>query len=139
MHILIGPVAVTASESSTEEGILDEDNSAFELNLEDTRHQLVPESIVFAFAMHNGIVILVRISKEDFKIFMYDPDEDLLYESTELPIFVVFVPLEGKQLHISSLVALLIVINHDCFCTGVKSSHVEFGYKANLKKILCEH
>ena len=132
-------MAVAATKSSIEEEISGESNSVFECKpgkLEESRHQLIPQSIIFAFAMRLGIVPLVGISKEDVKIYMYAPDEDILYESTELPLFVTPMPLEGRQLHISSIVALWIIINHECFCTGVKSSHIEFGYKANLKKFL---
>ena len=84
--------------------------------------------------MRGGVVPLIGISKTYLSIYMYDPDDDLLYESTSMLLFVESV--DGRQLHISSLVALWIVVNHSYFFKGVQASHVEFGYKANLQNFL---
>ncbi|XP_060555872.1 uncharacterized protein LOC132716584 [Ruditapes philippinarum] len=112
VDIRVGPLAVTVTKSSIDEEnseLEGKGDSAFDLEiykLEELRHQLIPESIIFSFAMHCGLVPIVGLSKEDFKIFLYDPNEDLLYESTEFPLFVEPMPIEGRQLHISSVVAL---------------------------------
>lgn len=142
MDILLGHVAVSTCKTrrNDEEFTEESDSTLFKRrNLEDARRQFIPESIVFSFAMRSGVVPLIGISKDSFRVYMYDPEEDLLYESTCMPLFDEPVSVEGRQLNISSMVILWIVMNFDYFFTGVKSKHVQFGYKANLKTFLGPH
>jgi hypothetical protein len=75
--------------------------------------------------------------KIKFGVYIYDSDEELLFELTTMPLFISRI--EGRQLHITSLVALWMVVNFNEFFTGVKSRHIEFGYKADLKTFLGEN
>jgi hypothetical protein len=137
---MLGPLAVSGAKSKVEDKVLEDSNTVCELDtsgkLEEAKHQLISETITFAFTMQS-VVPLLGISKENFRVYMYDPDEDLLYESTTIPLFVF--PVEGRQLHITSIIALWMIVNFDHFFTGVKCNQIEFGYKADLNKFLDEY
>ncbi|XP_045169440.2 uncharacterized protein LOC123532141 [Mercenaria mercenaria] len=133
VDILLGPVAVVSSSADTSEEACDESNSAFELErgeLEESRSQIIAETIVFSFIQKCGLVPTIGISKENLKIFMYDPQFDLLYESSEIQLFE---PLQGMEFNITTVVAMWLAINYSHFCTGVKHAHEEFGYTADFK------
>ncbi|XP_053375464.1 uncharacterized protein LOC123535189 [Mercenaria mercenaria] len=135
VDILLGPVAIV---TSPEQELFAEGISTFELkmgNLEVGRHQLIAETIVFSHAQNSlgyklGLVPTIALSKDRVKVFMYDPNKDLLYESVELPLF------DDRNLSVSTVVALWLAINYIHFEAHVPASHTEFGYTANFRKAL---
>lgn len=136
LDILLGPVAVDAAKSNIREESADNNNSESDVKsvkLEDAQTQLISESITFAFTMQS-IVPLVGISKKKFGVYMYEPNEDLLFELATMPLFIS--RMAGEQLNITSLIALWMIVNFNEFFTGLKAHHIEFGYKTNLKTFL---
>ena len=131
LDIILGPVAVIVQ--STDDSH-EESSTAFELKtgeLEESRNQIIAESIVFSFIQRTGLIPTVGISTKEFKVFMYDPHYDLLYESSELSLF------DGRgDLKCTSVFALWLVINHAEFCTGVKSCHETLGYIADFQSLV---
>lgn len=66
---------------------------------------------------------------------MYDRDNDLLFESTDMKLF----PERGESiLNKRTVLALWFASNYFNFCTGTKSSHIDFGYKADFQASLDE-
>lgn len=139
VSIVLGPRTASTPVSLDDYGFSEICNSAFDFRsgeLEKSQTRYISKSIIFAFAMRGRVVPLVAISKTCFKIYMYNRVNDLLYESTTMPLFVESV--DGRELHQTSLIFLWMVINQSYFFKGVQTSHVEFNYKANLQDFLGE-
>lgn len=104
-------------------------------NTETEWSRIIEQTIVFSFVKNIGVIPTIAISKHMIKIFMYDPDNDLLFESTQLKLF----PGRGKPvLNMHTVLALWLAVNYCHFCTGTKASHIEFGYKADFHTCLDE-
>ncbi|XP_045174090.2 uncharacterized protein LOC123535464 [Mercenaria mercenaria] len=137
VDILMGHVAgITRAEESVGENT-EEDDSSFETNpgnLEFGRDQLIAKCVVFSCVQNIqgyklGLAPTIVISKDRVKVYMYDPKSDMLYESTELPLFSPYV----KKLNTITIVALWLAVNYAIFGTGVQPAHQEFGYTADFK------
>ncbi|XP_053378408.1 uncharacterized protein LOC123529478 isoform X2 [Mercenaria mercenaria] len=132
VDILIGRVAVATTKETAED---DFDDEIYTSAFEDSRNQIVAEAIAFSFTLNKGLVPTIAISKETFKIFMYHPEHDLLFEGSELKFYVKqpLLPRKQKKLDTRSIFALWLAINYDFFCSGVSQDHKDFGYTADFK------
>ena len=133
IDILLGPVAILSVDADD----TSVDSSSIEVKkgeLKDSRAQLLAETIVFSYLKKTGLVPTVCMSADWCKIFMYDPEYDLLYESMDFNLF----DRTGQLFEISSILFLWFIINYAEFCLGVKNSHEQVGYLSGFKKILPE-
>lgn len=136
LDIILGPVAISSDSSADSDNSDEESSSTLKYKtgeFEESRSQLIAETIVFSYLRKTGLVPTLGVSKNHCKVFMYDPEYDFLYESSELPLFDVF-----GNLDTTAILVLWFVINYGEFCTGVKHSHEELGYKAGFKTFLSE-
>ncbi|XP_060561174.1 uncharacterized protein LOC132720944 [Ruditapes philippinarum] len=136
VDILLGTNVVVCNAPEDYEQFMEERNPGFEIkkhNIETMYSQIVAQTIVSSFVKNIGVVPTIIISKDIVKIFMYDPDNDLLYESTQMKLFRE----RGRPvLNTHSVLALWFAINYCHFCTGTKPSHIAFGYKADFNACL---
>lgn len=113
------------------------DNEAYpiENTLELSRHQLIAKTIAYSFTLNKGLVPTIAVSKGTLKIFMYHPEYDLLYEGSELSLFLDKPPLPHipTRFDTRTIIALWLALNYDWFCSGVNMDHIEFGYCADFK------
>lgn len=130
--ILIGRVAVVAPTQLADDNT---ENKTYSSTLEPSRNQIIATAIAFAFTLNRGLVPTIAFSNETFKIFMYDPEHDLLFEGSELNLFIDKPPLQRSLLQFDTrtIFALWLVVNYDLFCSGVSRDHIEFGYFANFR------
>lgn len=130
VDILTGCVAIEVSSILIPE---DEEpsTSALEMKIESLerhRHQLVAKTIVSSCIQNRGLTPVIAVSKTDIKVFLYDYDSDLLFESEEFFF--------EEQIEIHTIVALWLAINYQLFGLDVNPAIKEAGYCANFKSVL---
>lgn len=108
------------------------------VSLSCAENRAIAQTIVFSFFQRkrhpnfsNFLIPNILISPKDFRIIMYDAENDILICSAPLPIFQ---PYPSKSLHIASIIILWMVLHHRMFCGGIDTSSI-MGTTQEMKKI----
>ncbi|XP_045156229.2 uncharacterized protein LOC123522831 [Mercenaria mercenaria] len=134
IDIFLGHVAIDVAWQATDSS----STSAFELdtdNLDKYRHQLIAETIVFSCTRSKGLVPTIAVSREKLKVFLYDHESDLLFESKEFPLASFT---KEKELPYQTILALWLAINYSLFGSGISPVYKQAGYFANFKPFITE-
>ena len=141
VDILLGPhpdVAVYTKddEPTDEEESLSSSEVKDRSDLIQDRSQVISEAIVFAFlqkkyypGFNNYLIPTVGISKCEVLFYMYDPEHDILLESTR---FRLFEEPDSNELSYITVLALWFILNYKTFCTGITEAMKERNFTADF-------
>ncbi|XP_045167958.2 uncharacterized protein LOC123531227 [Mercenaria mercenaria] len=106
-----------------------EDLEDFEMKIDDLEKQPFPQAIVTSCSMR-GPTPLITVSKTNVKIFLYDYDSDLLFESEEFFF--------DMKLEISTILGLWLAINNQAFGLPINPAFIEAGCRSGFKTLMQE-
>ncbi|XP_060554711.1 uncharacterized protein LOC132715679 isoform X2 [Ruditapes philippinarum] len=138
--ILGSEVPITVAEEEDEE-ICEGNKSSFEVKLSHEfpakyRDQLIAQTIVFSFlekkektTYENYLIPSIGIAKDQFVIFLYDSEHDILLESKVIKLWA-----PTGRLYQSALLALWLGINYSLTCSGVTEHMKSCGFTSDFPK-----
>ncbi|XP_061163835.1 uncharacterized protein LOC133172984 [Saccostrea echinata] len=111
-----------------------------ETDLKSIREQIIAQSIVFSFfqrKLHpeyvHHLIPSIGISKDMLVVYLYDCNNDILLESSEMP----YLTTQGALVK-PTIVALWLVLNYEFLCSGITKGMNDSGVKSNFTQLVHE-
>ena len=137
VDVLLGPYPVAVVAKSSDDYFEDDiDGSLSSFEVEEHRNytQIVAQSIVFAFLQkkmnpyfENFLIPTVGISRKNVVFYLYDPEHDILLESSQFDLIV-----DNTSLYYPTILALWLTLNYKTFCTGITKSMKERNFTTDI-------